>query len=187
VIAESGHTIADLKRMNYTIRFAGATDELFLWQMLYYAAHMDEDGEAVESARTNPDLRDYVSGWSERTGDIGVIALAPDGGEVGASWARVMPAQSPLYRFVVQGTPEVAIAVAPDHLGAGAGTLLLRCLLEAASCSHPRLALSVRAGNPAKRLYERLGFVTVGSITNRAGGTSYVMEIVLAYDSKCYP
>jgi GNAT superfamily N-acetyltransferase len=148
---------------------------------------MDEDGEAVESARTNPDLRDYVSGWGERAGDIGVIALAPDCGEVGASWARVMPAQSPLYRFVVQGTPEVAIAVAPDHLGAGAGTLLLRCLLEAASCSHPRLALSVRAGNPAKRLYERLGFVTVGSITNRVGGTSYVMEIVLAYDSKCYP
>jgi hypothetical protein len=85
VIAESGHTIGDLKRMNYTIRFASAADELFLWQMLHYAAHMDEDGEAVESARTNPDLRDYVSGWGERAGDIGVIALAPDGGEVGAS------------------------------------------------------------------------------------------------------
>jgi GNAT superfamily N-acetyltransferase len=166
--------------MDYTIRSATAADEPFLWQMLYYAAHMDEDDAAAELARTNPDLRDYVAGWGERAGDIGIIALAPDGGEVGAAWARVMPAQSPLYRFVAPGTPEVAIAVAPDHLGAGVGTLLLRCLLEAASCSHPRLALSVRAVNPATRLYERLGFVTVGLITNRVGGTSYVMEVVLA-------
>lgn len=166
--------------MNYTSRSASAADEPFLWQMLYYAAHMDEDGAAVESARTNPDLMDYVAEWGERANDLGVIALAPGGGEVGAAWMRVMPAQSPLYRFVVPGTPEVAIAVAPDHLGAGAGTLLLRCLLEAASCFHPRLALSVRAGNPAMRLYERLGFVTVGSITNRVGGTSHVMQVVLA-------
>jgi ribosomal protein S18 acetylase RimI-like enzyme len=172
-------TIADLKAMNYTIRSASAADELFLWQMLYYAAHMDEDGAPVESARTNPDLMDYVVGWGERAGDIGVIAVAPDGAEVGAAWVRVMPAHSPIYRFVVPGTPELAIAVAPDRLGAGAGTLLLRCLLEAASCSHPRLALSVRAGNPAKGLYERLGFVTVGSIANRVGGRSFVMEVVL--------
>jgi len=117
--------------------------------------------------------------WGERAGDIGLIALALDGGKVGAAWAHVMPAHSPLYRFVVPGTPEVAISVA-QHLGAGADALLLRCLLEAASCSHPRLALSVRASNPAKRLYERLGFVTVGSITSRVGNPSFVMEVVLA-------
>jgi len=166
--------------MNYTIRSTHAADEPFLWQMLCYAAHMGEDGAAATSARTNPDLIDYVAGWGERAGDIGVIALAPQGGEVGAAWARVMPARSPLYRFVAPGTPEVAIAVVPEHLGAGAGTLLLHCLLAAASCSHRRLALSVRAGNPAKRLYERLGFVTVASITNRVGGMSFVMEVQLA-------
>jgi GNAT superfamily N-acetyltransferase len=166
--------------MTYTIRSANAADEPFLWQMLYYAAHMDEDGATAESARTNPDLMDYVAGWGERADDIGLIALAPVGAEVGAAWARVMPARSPLYRFVAAGTPEIAIAIVPEHLGAGVGTLLLRRLLAAASGSHRSLALSVRSTNPAKRLYERLGFVAVASITNRVGGTSYVMELQLA-------
>lgn len=43
--------------MNYTIRPARKTDEPFLWEMLYYAAHMDEDGVAPESARCNAHLR----------------------------------------------------------------------------------------------------------------------------------
>ena len=68
--------------MNHPIRSATAADEPFLWQMLYYAAHMDEDDAAGESARTNPDLRGYVARWGERARDIGIIALAPDGGEV---------------------------------------------------------------------------------------------------------
>jgi hypothetical protein len=91
--------------MNYTIRSTNAADEPFLWQMLYYAAHMDEDGAAAESARTNLDLVDYVAGWGERADDIGVIALPAEGGEVGAAWARVMPARNPLYQFVAPGTP----------------------------------------------------------------------------------
>ena len=81
--------------MNYTIRSASAADEPFLWQMLYYAAHMDEDGAALESARTHPDLMDYVAGWGERAGDIGVIALTPTvhgGRRMGACDAGAEPA-----------------------------------------------------------------------------------------------
>ena len=98
------------KRMNYTIRSANAADEPFLWQMLYYAAHIEEDGAAAESARTNPDLTDYVAGWGKRAGDVGVIAVTLEGSAVGAAWARAMPARCPLYRLVAPDTPEVAIA-----------------------------------------------------------------------------
>ena len=53
------------------------------------------------------------------------------------------------------------------------------------------LALSVRAGNPAKRLYERLGFVTadastpafqklLGSAAHRLGRDPYALEATLA-------
>jgi len=164
--------------MSYEIRPAAKSDAPFLWQMLYYAAHMDEDGAAPESARTNPDLAVYVEDWGERQGDAGFVALTPDGRPAGAAWIRVM-SESPLYRVVAPGTPELAIAVAPEHLGTGAGTLLLRRLLEAVRGTHRAVALSVRANNPAKRLYERSGFVTVAQITNRVGTTSHVMRAAL--------
>ena len=35
--------------------------------------------------------------------------------------------------------------------------------------------LSVREANPARRLYERMGFVVVQTIVNRVGGASFVM------------
>jgi hypothetical protein len=41
---------------------------------------------------------------------------------------------------------------------------------------HPAVALSVGAGNRAKRLYDRFGFATVASIANRIGTPSYVMQ-----------
>jgi len=136
--------------------------------MLYYAAHMDEEGADPVSAYTNPALRGYVEEWKDRPGDSGFVAVTADGRAVGAAWLRVIP-NNPLYQFVEPGTPELAIAVMPEFLGGGVGTLLLRQLL------------SVRASNPARRLYERLGFVAVASITNRVGTLSYVMRADLPY------
>jgi len=169
--------------MNYQIRPAIKTDEPFLWQMLYYAAHMDEDGASLESAKTNSDLMSYVEDWGDRAGDIGFVAQASTGEDAGAAWIRVMPDDSPLYRVIERGIPELAIAIAPEHIGKGVGALLLRHLLAAAYGSHrargthPAIVLSVRASNPAKRLYERLGFVTVAEITNRVGTHSFVMKV----------
>jgi ribosomal protein S18 acetylase RimI-like enzyme len=164
--------------MNYIIRPANKADTVFLWQMLYYAAHMDEQGAPPESARGDPDLAGYVEDWGERPGDAGFIAIAEDGRPIGAAWIRIL-ADSPLYRVVARGTPELAIAVLPEHIGGGAGTLLLRHLLGAVSGAHRALVLSVRATNPARRLYERAGFVTVATITNRVGSASYVMQTEL--------
>ena len=51
-------------------------------------------------------------------------------------------------------TPELTIAVAAPHRGAGLGsTLLVDLLLEV-----PRCSLRVDARNPARALYERFGF-----------------------------
>ncbi len=78
--------------MNYTIRPALKFDEPFLWQMLYYAAHMDENGVAPESAQTNPDLAYYVENWTRREGDLGFVAISSNGSSIGAAWISVMPA-----------------------------------------------------------------------------------------------
>jgi ribosomal protein S18 acetylase RimI-like enzyme len=165
--------------MSYEFRKATAADQPFLWQMLYYAAHMDESAETPESARLNPDLAPYVEGFG-RLGDLGVIALDPaNRTAAGAAWIREMPASWPLYRFIAPGTPELAIAVVPTHIGQGAGSAMLLRLLGDAALIYPAVALSVRGNNPARALYERSGFVTVATTMNRLGGESYVMRATL--------
>jgi ribosomal protein S18 acetylase RimI-like enzyme len=55
----------------------------------------------------------------------------------------------------------VDIALLPEHRARGIGTSLLRELLEEAASSRKRLSIHVELNNPARRLYERLGFVSV--------------------------
>ena len=100
-------TLANLRTtMISKIRAAVSDDRPFLWQMLYYAAHMDESGESLESARANPDLLPYVDDFG-RPGDLGVIAIdSLSDTNIGAAWIRSMPANWPLYKFVDPGTPE---------------------------------------------------------------------------------
>ena len=56
----------------------------------------------------------------------------------------------------------VDIALAAQHRGHGIGGLLLQELCAEARAKHVPLRLSVRAGNPAERLYRRLGFRPCG-------------------------
>jgi ribosomal protein S18 acetylase RimI-like enzyme len=170
--------------MTYEIRAAHGDDREFLWQMLYYAAHMDESGEPPESARSNPDLRPYVEDFGRR-GDIGVIAVdCASHAKAGAAWIRIMPAGWPLHHYVEATTPELAIAVAPEHLGHGAGSRMITQVLKAAAAIYPAVALSVRANNPARRLYERIGFAIIAEITNRVGGKSLIMRAKLSRPQK---
>jgi len=157
------------------MRCATVADETFLWRMLYHASHMDRQPDRTpDDARRDPYLAAYVEGWG-RAGDLGCVAIAPGTGQpVGAAWLRVLP--KPIGPEV-EGLPEVATAVLPGYEGRGLGTRLLTCLVDAARGMYPALALSVRHDNPARRLYERLGFVTVGDVVNRVGGRSYVMRL----------
>lgn len=56
----------------------------------------------------------------------------------------------------------VDILLDPAVRGAGIGTVLLQGLAEAALGAGKVLSIFVESYNPAKRLYERLGFVQVG-------------------------
>lgn len=158
--------------MPISIRAATPEDEPFLWEMLYFAANMADDGaQSAADAKTHPYLAVYVANWG-RGGDVGVIA--EDAGQpVGAAWVRQLSESH--FANLAPGTPELAIAVAPEALGHGVGTQLLLGLFEQARGVHPAIALSVRQANPARRLYERLGFVVVEEMVNRVGGVSYVM------------
>jgi ribosomal protein S18 acetylase RimI-like enzyme len=54
------------------------------------------------------------------------------------------------------------IALLPEFRGRGIGTPLVRELLAAGRASGRRVSIHVERGNPARRLYERLGFRAVG-------------------------
>jgi ribosomal protein S18 acetylase RimI-like enzyme len=55
----------------------------------------------------------------------------------------------------------VDIAFLPEHRGQGLGTTLLRALLTEADEAGKRVTIHVERFNPARRLYDRLGFVQV--------------------------
>ncbi|GHO53334.1 GNAT family N-acetyltransferase [Ktedonobacter robiniae] len=162
--------------MHILIRPVRPDNEPFLWKMLYYAAHMQEDGEtSSDAAKNNPGLQKYVQEWGRET-DIGVLALSPhDQRPLGAAWIRLLIEEKKTSHLIPDGTPELAIAVLPDVLGQGIGTQLLKHLLEAASKVYPAVMLSVRKSNPARYLYERMGFEIVDTALNRVGSESFVM------------
>lgn len=56
----------------------------------------------------------------------------------------------------------VDILIDPAERGAGIGTAMLECLAGEAMAAGKVLSIFVEAYNPARRLYERLGFVQVG-------------------------
>jgi ribosomal protein S18 acetylase RimI-like enzyme len=159
----------------WTLRPTSAADEEFLWLMLYYASHSnDEPGVRPEDIRVNPDLVGYMRGWVE-SGRLGVVAETINQ-PVGAAWIRVMgeaDRDNPV--FVDLETPELAVAVVHGWEGQGLGTVLISGLLSAARGRFAAIVLSSRAENPAVRLYQRLGFEVIGEMTNRVGTRSVKM------------
>lgn len=151
-----------------TIRPATPADELFLWEMLYQAIYSPPGGPPLaRQILQRPELSRYVAGWM-RPGDIGAIA-EDRGFPIGAAWLRLMTQGEQGYGYVEEGVPELTIALLPDYRGRGIGTQLLTYLLNKAVSHYRAVSLSVAADNPARRLYERHGFVTTsdtdGSLT----------------------
>lgn len=162
-------------RTVYRIRPIAESDEPFLWQMLYEAIHAPPDSPRPPRAIVGrPELVRYAAGWG-REGDLGLLALAlPSEARLGAAWLRCFPQDAPGYGFVGEGIPELTMALVPAARGQGIGTALLHQLLRLAAGRYPALSLSVAPDNPARRLYERVGFRPVGQ-----AGDSLTMRLDL--------
>ncbi len=156
----------------YRLRPATVADEAFLWEMLYQAIYVPADQPRPDRALLqDPTLAHYVAAWGLRTGDWGVIALDDRSGEpVGAAWYRLWTIDDPGWGFVDTHTPELSMAILPTYRGQGIGTALLTNLIEQAQAHYPALSLSVDPQNAALGLYQRAGFVAVGT-----SGTSITM------------
>ncbi|HEU4370546.1 MAG TPA: GNAT family N-acetyltransferase [Methylomirabilota bacterium] len=169
--------------MAIALRPATAADEAFLWEMLYLASHLGDEGIPASATRAHPGVARYLNGWG-RPHDLGVVA-ADAGRPVGAAWARLLSGDEQGYGHVDDRTPELAIAVVPTHRRLGVGRALLAALIDAARGTYPALSLSVRADSDAVRLYRRLGFQPVPGTehTDGRGGVS-TMRLSLAQVSR---
>jgi GNAT superfamily N-acetyltransferase len=117
-------------------------------------------------------LGHYIAGWP-RNGDCGVVAELDS--PIGAAWCRLLPTDDPGYGFVDPETPEVTIGVVASHRRTGVGRLLLTDLIETArSNGYRAMCLSVEEDNYACRLYQAVGFRSVGRVHN---AWTMVMEL----------
>ena len=136
-------------------------DELdFLREMLVAALAWRPGVELppVELVLAHPQVVVFHEGWG-RAGDTALVAEI-GGKRVGLVWLRFFTEKAHGEGFVDETTPELAIAVVEGHRGQGVGKRLMETIHERARQDGvARISLSVEAENPAKRLYERLGYV----------------------------
>ena len=105
---------------------------------------------------------------------------------MGAPWCRLMTSKEPDYGFVDDQTPEVALAVVPDHRGYGMGGALLRELQDAAR-AQGYSALSVEKGNLALELCERNGFVKLLDRGCADDGSGSLCRLGVSRSRTCKP
>jgi len=147
---------------------------------------MKNDAMPVTLRPAHPDDEDFLYELycSTRAHDIGVAGLMP------AKQAAILEMQfngqrqqyemdfpeadhdiillegRPIGRVMVQRTAEqnigVDIALLPEHRNSGIGGTLINQLLDEARNAGKPFRIHVERLNPAVRLYERLGFRTIG-------------------------
>jgi ribosomal protein S18 acetylase RimI-like enzyme len=139
-----------------SLRLASPDDEAFLLK-LFGSTRIDEfkflDADAARldaliRMQFNLQRQQYEAGYPEADHNI------------------IMRAGQPIGRlFVDEGEREftlVDVALLPEHRNAGLGSCLLEQLLARAAAAKKAVRLHVVKSNPARRLYERLGFSLVG-------------------------
>jgi ribosomal protein S18 acetylase RimI-like enzyme len=167
---------AGLSDIDVELRPAGAEDLEHVKWALYAALAWDPERRLPppEVTLQHPEAARYHRDWGRR-GDLGVIATAEDE-VVGMAYCRLFTEDDHGHGYVDEQTPEVAVAVRAGHRGRGLGGRLLTELADVArNAGFTRLSLSVEKENPARRLYERLGYREVG--TDEGGGVLMVVEL----------
>lgn len=145
-------------KINWQSRKLEASDQEFLWDMLYIALwDAPDEPRRARSVLNNPKVRRLVEAWG-RAEDFGLVALDPQSmTAVGAIWIR-LDGYDRLDTFGCD-YPCLGIAIDEAHQNKGAGNYLMSGLIKAVSKKVEGVRLGVNPKNThAIRLYEKLGF-----------------------------
>ena len=154
VFARIGYSVSSPSApMDYTIRQLTCEDEPILWEILGYGLSLGGNVPVSRDVVQRPEIARYVQAWG-RVGDTGFVAHDKKNlALLGAAWLRC-PTDK------LHPSPELALAVKPEHRRHGIGTALLTQLVRA-NPDHATISVSFVAGKPVLRLYERFGFKVV--------------------------
>ena len=153
--------------MDYTLSPSTEADAGFLAELFN-----DVRGPEFQLAGLPPAMLEQLLTMQRRAQAISYAAQFPNAVEE-IVWIGGERAGRVLVDTGATATCLVDIALLGRFRGQGVGTRIVEQLCAAARSSGRRLHLSVRSGNPAARLYERLGFVALGG----GDGVHIAMEL----------
>jgi len=138
-----------------TVRPVEAADEAFLYQV--YASTREEELAVLDwdAAQKDAFLRMQFAAqhhhYREHYPDAAFQVILADDRPAGRLYVDRWPGEIRI----------VDIALLPQFRNSGIGTLLLQDLLAEAQLAGKPVSIHVERFNPARRLYERLGFLTI--------------------------
>ena len=134
----------------------------FMEDIMYEAVyHPDSKNPYPKEVIYLPQVRVYWDNWGKGTDDHCLVAIV-GGKPVGAVWIRTFQGELKGCGVVDEHTPEIAIALFEEYRGKGIGTQMMEQMIALMkSEGYTQVSLSITKGNPAIRLYERLGFQTI--------------------------
>jgi GNAT superfamily N-acetyltransferase len=141
--------------MDFELQAATADDESFLAELFY-------DVRGPEFAALPEPMRGNLLAMQQRAQSLSYAERFPS-----AVNQIVRIGRQRAGRLLVSSTAEeihlVDVALLSRFRGQGVGTKMVGDLCRRARAENVPLRLAVQGGNPARRLYERLGFVPIGS------------------------
>mgnify|MGYP003376432323 CR=1 FL=1 len=136
----------------------------FLYEAIYIPEGVTPPPKSVVEI---PELQVYIADFGKQKHDKAMVAEV-EGKVIGAVWARIMQD----YGHIDDDTPSLSISLYKQYRGQGIGTALLtKMLYGLKEAGYKQASLSVQKANDAVRLYQRLGFETVGENTEE-----YIMK-----------
>jgi GNAT superfamily N-acetyltransferase len=136
--------------MTGTIELKTATAEHYAFALELYLATMRPYTAELMVWDEQKQIASFAQRWKRE--DVRIIVL--DGRDAG--WMQAIETPS---EIVLQ-----QLFVVPERQGAGLGTRVLKDLLSRWEPTGKPIMLTVLKNNPARRLYERLGFSVVGEV-----------------------
>lgn len=152
-----------MKQKNIIIRKI-LPSEYFLMEDIMYEAiyHPDPANPYPKEVIYLPQVSVYWDKWGVEKDDYCLLAIV-DNKIAGAVWIRTFFGEIKGCGYIDEQTPEIAVALFKEYRNQGIGTQLMQQMIEYMQAkSFMQVSLSITKGNPAIRLYKRLGFEVVG-------------------------
>lgn len=150
-------TIA-LDDLDFGLRALHSSDRPILEEATRLNVNWEVDRFTMDEVLADPRLAHYTEIRPER-GDFGFVATQEDRWAA-VVWLVFLPADAPGYGFVSEAVPELSVCTQVEFRRRGVGRALIQMAFEeAVERGHRAISLSVEEGNPARHLYESMGFV----------------------------